>query len=291
MIKFAVMSTKGGVGKTTLAANLGAVLADMGMRVLLIDADIQPSLSKYFPLTHVSAHGLTRVITKQTIGEDCISHTNIPNLDLIYSDDNDGMLQGWLATRPGNHNYLSNALSSPLVTDDNYDVVIMDTQGASGTLQTNAGLAASQLLLPVLPEVIAAREFISGTMALLNLLEPEAQFKGRAGQIKAILYKMDRTTDAKIVAEDIRRAFIQLEGRVSMLQAMVPAAKAYKEAATAQIPVHRHEPHRDGGQMKAAYDVMHHIAWELIPSLEGIKAPIEALNDRAAPDTQEAING
>jgi chromosome partitioning related protein ParA len=68
MIKFAVMSTRGGVGKTTLAENLGAVLADMGIRVLLIDADIQPSLSKYFPLTHTAAFGLTRVITKQIIG-------------------------------------------------------------------------------------------------------------------------------------------------------------------------------------------------------------------------------
>lgn len=52
MIKLALVSTKGGVGKTTLAANLGALLADMGLRVLLIDADEKPSLSKYFPLRH-----------------------------------------------------------------------------------------------------------------------------------------------------------------------------------------------------------------------------------------------
>ncbi len=46
MIRFAVISTKGGVGKTTRTANLGALLADLGLRVLLIDADVQPSLSK-----------------------------------------------------------------------------------------------------------------------------------------------------------------------------------------------------------------------------------------------------
>ena len=50
MIKFTVTSTKGGVGKTTLSANLAALFADLGLRVLLIDADVQPSLSKYFPL-------------------------------------------------------------------------------------------------------------------------------------------------------------------------------------------------------------------------------------------------
>ncbi|OYX27568.1 MAG: cobyrinic acid a,c-diamide synthase, partial [Hydrogenophilales bacterium 32-62-9] len=48
MIKFTVLSTKGGVGKTTLAANLGALMADMGLRVLLVDADVQPALSKYY---------------------------------------------------------------------------------------------------------------------------------------------------------------------------------------------------------------------------------------------------
>ncbi len=46
-----IVSTKGGVGKTTTAANLGGFLADAGMRVLLLDLDIQPTLSSYFPST------------------------------------------------------------------------------------------------------------------------------------------------------------------------------------------------------------------------------------------------
>ena len=40
MTIFTIASTKGGVGKTTLTANLGALLADMGLRVLLVDADV-----------------------------------------------------------------------------------------------------------------------------------------------------------------------------------------------------------------------------------------------------------
>lgn len=63
MIKFTVISTKGGVGKTTLTANLGALLADLGLRVLLIDADVQPSLSKFFPLLHPQpTAGLSKLI-------------------------------------------------------------------------------------------------------------------------------------------------------------------------------------------------------------------------------------
>ena len=81
MIKFTITSTKGGVGKTTLTANLGALLADMGLRVLLIDADVQPSLSKYFPLVkRTPAAGLTEVIVRGQVTATCITPTVYPNL-------------------------------------------------------------------------------------------------------------------------------------------------------------------------------------------------------------------
>ena len=59
MFVFGVVATKGGVGKTTIAANLGGLLADIGYRVLLVDADVQPSLSRYFSLSHEAEQGLT----------------------------------------------------------------------------------------------------------------------------------------------------------------------------------------------------------------------------------------
>ncbi|CAM5215053.1 hypothetical protein CDEF62S_03014 [Castellaniella defragrans] len=49
-----IISTKGGVGKTTTAANLGGLAADAGLRVLLLDLDVQPTLSSYYELG--SAH-------------------------------------------------------------------------------------------------------------------------------------------------------------------------------------------------------------------------------------------
>ncbi len=45
---YGVISTKGGVGKTTVAANLGGILTDMNQRVLIIDADFQQSLSNFY---------------------------------------------------------------------------------------------------------------------------------------------------------------------------------------------------------------------------------------------------
>jgi chromosome partitioning related protein ParA len=51
----------------------------------------------------------------------------------------------------------------------------------------------------------------------------------------------------------------------------VPHAKAYKEAATLRMPVHRHERRREG-VMPSANSVMHQLAWELVPSLLGVLA-------------------
>jgi chromosome partitioning related protein ParA len=87
--------------------------------------------------------------------------------------------------------------------------------------------------------------------------------------MKALIYRQDRTTDARVIATGIREDFIQFQGRVTVLDTVVPHAKAYKEAATLRLPVHRHERKREGA-MPSAYTVMHQLAWELIPSLQGV---------------------
>ncbi len=63
-----IISTKGGVGKTTTAANLGGFIADAGLRVLLLDLDVQPTLSSYFMLS-VRAVGWDSVEIEQWIAD------------------------------------------------------------------------------------------------------------------------------------------------------------------------------------------------------------------------------
>jgi chromosome partitioning related protein ParA len=273
MIKFTVTSTKGGVGKTTLTANLGALLADMGLRVLLIDADVQPSLSKYFPLTVAKpGAGLTEVIVRGVVSASCITATVYQNLDIVVSDDPEGNLPHWLLNRIDRGFRLRFALQSPAVVDA-YDCVLIDTQGAIGPLQDAAVLAADILVSPITPEILSAREFRDGTMELLDRLEPGGALGASLGPMKAVIYRQDRSADARIIASGIREDFIKLKGRVAVLETVVPHAKAYKEAATLRVPVHRHERKRDG-PTPSAYTVMHQLAWELIPSLEGVFADL-----------------
>ncbi len=273
MIKFTVTSTKGGVGKTTLTADLGALLADMGLRVLLIDADVQPSLSKYFPLAVAKpAAGLTEVIVRGAVSASCITATVYQNLDIVISDDPEGNLPHWLLNRIDRGFRLRFALQSPAVVEA-YDCVLIDTQGAIGPLQDAAVLAADILVSPITPEILSAREFRDGTMELLDRLEPGGALGASLGPMKAVIYRQDRSADARIIASGIREDFIKLKGRVAVLETVVPHAKAYKEAATLRVPVHRHERKRDG-PTPSAYTVMHQLAWELIPSLEGVFADL-----------------
>ncbi|OHW40804.1 hypothetical protein BHC62_14430 [Pseudomonas sp. 06C 126] len=66
----AIVSTKGGPGKTTVGANLGAFCADAGLRTLLIDLDNQPSLSSFYALSHEAPGGTYQLIANNEIRAD-----------------------------------------------------------------------------------------------------------------------------------------------------------------------------------------------------------------------------
>ena len=94
-----VVSTKGGVGKTTLAANLAALLAGLGLRVLAIDADMQPSLSKYYKTITQPTVGLSEVILRGGLVQlTDIVQTEVKGLDIIMSNLSP-QIQAWLKDR------------------------------------------------------------------------------------------------------------------------------------------------------------------------------------------------
>jgi len=168
------------------------------------------------------------------------------------------------------------AITSVGEGDQKHDVPSRDFLG-----QDAAVLAADILVSPITPEILSAREFKDGTMELLDRLEPGSALGATLGHMKAVIYRQDRTTDARVIASGIRDDFIKLKGRVSVLETVVPHAKAYKEAATLRIPVHRHERKREGVTTSAC-TVMHQLAWELIPSLQGVYADSIRMQERIA---------
>lgn len=268
--KIAAISTKGGVGKTTTLANLGGVLADMGARVLLVDADIQPSLSKYYPLAYEAPEGLTEVVTSGSVGLSCISKTNIPNLDLIKSNDGEAELQHWLHKQPDRRSRLAMALASPVVTN-NYDFVLIDTQGAIGPLQTCAAFAADTLVSPLPPDTASIREFRTGMLQVLHRLEQsETEPTTALAPIRAVICKFDYSRDAKAILHELQGEFT-VNDKVSFVQTLIPDAVAYKEAFSLRVPAHKHNV-TGGRRMPSAYEVMHRIAWDLVPRLYGVFA-------------------
>ena len=63
--------------------------------------------------------------------------------------------------------------------------------------------------------ILSAREFKDGTMELLDRLEPGSALGATLGPVKAVIYRQDRTADARLIATGIREDFIRLKGRVS----------------------------------------------------------------------------
>ncbi len=261
MLILTVTSTKGGVGKTTLTANLGGLLADLGYRVLLVDADVQPTLSSYYALTELADRGLSSLLTTGSLAGS-ISRTAIERLDLVVSDDPEGKLPSWILHTPDGRTRLRHALRE---SGTDHDFAIVDTQGAIGPLQDAAVLAADLLVSPIPPEILSAREFARGTLKMLERLRPMGLLGAPVAPLRGLIYRVDRTVDARRICRELRReTHVPGDGAITILESAIPATVAYREAATARAPVHRWEPVRTG-PTPSARDAMLALLRELLP--------------------------
>lgn len=274
-VKVTVVSTKGGVGKTTLTANLGGLLADLGQKVLLIDADVQPSLSSYYPLAVRAPHGLSTLITR-SVTDGVICSTAIDRLDLVVSDDPEGELQNWVLRTPDGRVRLKHVLAA---LDAQYDIILIDTQGTVGPLQDAAVLAADLLLSPIPPEILPAREFTRGTVEMLDRLRPMAHWGAPVAPLRGLIYRQGRTADARRIVQELRGlTFAPSRGTITILDTTVPDTVAYREAATHHQPVHRWEPRRDGPTLSAR-DTMVALVHELFPHLAHLSLSLRQPED------------
>lgn len=259
-----VISTKGGVGKTTITANLGALMADAKLRVLLLDLDVQPTLSSYYPLRHRASAGTYELLaSNERHLAQLVSHTSVACLDIILSNDDHRQLNTLLMHAPDGRLRLRNLLP---VFQPHYDLVLIDTQGARSVLVEMAVLASRQVISPITPEILAARELRRGTLQLIEDIAPYRHLGIALPEVHLLINRMPViSTNAKLIRQSLRQLFQDQPG-IHVLHTEVPANEAFPAAAVKGLPAHRVETRRPGGRLSpAALTVMQTLATELCP--------------------------
>lgn len=259
-----IVSTKGGVGKTTVAANLGGLLADAGLRVLLLDLDSQPTLSSYYALNQKAPAGTYEFIAlNQTSPAQIISRTEVKGLDLIISNDDQGRLSTLLLHAPDGRLRLRNLLDQ---FGASYDLLLIDTQGARSVLLEMATLASDLALSPVTPEMLAARELHRGTLKLLSELEPFRHLGIKTPPLRLLLNQVNpRWRDTQMIIRGLRETFAN-ETNISVLDTVIPHRVAYLNAASFGLPVHRMVNRQSlKRRSTSALETMQALAAELFP--------------------------
>ena len=260
----AIISTKGGVGKTTVAANLGGFIADAGLRVLLIDLDVQPTLSSYYELAHRAPCGIYELLAfnEQELSK-LVSRTAIAGLDVMLSNDEHQQLGTLLLHAADGRLRLRNLLP---VLQPHYDLVLLDTQGARSVLLEMAMLAADLAVSPITPEILAARELQRGTLQLVDAIAPYRYLGIQPPPVHLLINRVPAvSSNARLVQQTLRLIFRE-HNEIQVLRTEVPAIEAVPRAATAGQPVHRLEYRRPSGrQAPAALETMRALANELCP--------------------------
>lgn len=259
-----IISTKGGVGKTTTTANLGGFAADAGLRVLLLDLDVQPTLSSYFTLTKHAPAGIYEMLAyNEQRAEQLVSHTGIAGLDLVLSNDDRGELNTLLLHAPDGRLRLRHLLPT---LAPRYDLLLIDTQGARSVLLEMAVLASDLALSPVTPEILAARELRRGTLQLIDDIAPYRHLGIEPPPLHLLINRVHPvSSNARLIQQALRQVFHNHVG-VRVLDTDVPAIEAYPRAATRGLPVHRVEfRHPTGRVAPMALQTMRALASELFP--------------------------
>lgn len=264
MLVTSIISTKGGVGKTTIAANLGAFLADAGLRVLLLDLDVQPTLSSYYKLVTIANCGVYELIaSNEKKLEQLISYTTITDLHLIYSNDSKGQLHTLLLHAPDGRFRLKNLLP---IFESNYDIMLVDTQGSRVITLEMAIIASDMIISPVTPEALSAREFRRGTLELMQDMVPYQHLGITLPNIHMLINKVPPVSkNAQLIKAMLLELFKDHSG-IKTLKTFIPAIEAYAKSSTLSKPVYRIEYSKPSlRRTPAALETMKALASELFP--------------------------
>jgi len=160
MIRMVVSNQRGGVGKTTTATTLARCFADLGKRILLVDADSQGSVSAVLGLK--PEYTLYDLLISQIAFKMCIVQPH-PNIDVICSDRRTMEAEDVITSRMGREMAFEIAFGPH---DQDYDVVIIDVAPSLTLFQTCAMMYTRQLLIPAAMDSLSAAGAASNFQAV-----------------------------------------------------------------------------------------------------------------------------
>src|SRR5581483_2757683 len=200
----ALCNQKGGVGKTTTTINLGASLAELGRRVLLVDFDPQGALSVGLG---VAPHQLERtaynlLMERSTSIDDVLLKTGVAGMDLLPSNIDLSAAEVQLVGEVAREQTLARVIA-PVVGD--YDYILIDCQPSLGLLTVNALTAAHGVIIPLECEFFSLRGvalLIDTVEKVQERLNPELRLDG----ILATMYD-GRTLHGREVFARVVEAF------------------------------------------------------------------------------------
>lgn len=152
-----IVNQKGGVGKTTTTINLGAALAELGRRVLLIDFDSQASMTTGLgikPSQIKEQYGSIWYLLNdpQSGIQNFILKSNVPGLDFVRGHEDLAAAEAAFVTEIAKEHKLRKILAPVL---DQYDDILIDCYPSLGTLTINALTASDGVLIPMECEYFA----------------------------------------------------------------------------------------------------------------------------------------
>ncbi len=199
----AVANQKGGVGKTTTAVNLGAALAELGFRVLVVDLDPQGNATTGLGVdARTFELSMYDVLMRDASLEDCIEPTSMKNL--FVAPATIALAGAEIELVPAFSRELKLKRSVETVLEE-FDYILIDCPPSLGLITVNALAAADEVLVPIQCEYYAL-EGLSQLLQNVHLVASNLNPKLDISTIVLTMYDA-RTKLADQVARDVRLHF------------------------------------------------------------------------------------
>ena len=236
----AIANQKGGVGKSTTAVSLGAALADLGYRVLVVDLDPQGNASTGLGIRH-EARDVT--VYDVVVGDadlmDAVIPTPVPRLFALPSTIDLAGAEIELVSQFSRENRLKRSLEP--VRRGHFDFVFLDCPPSLGLLTINALTAAEELIVPIQCEYYA----LEGLGQLLRNVSLVQQNINSGLRLTGIVMTMfdPRTKLSEQVVAEVRRFFGEL-----MYDVVIPRTVRLSEAPGFGQPITVYDPKSKGAE-------------------------------------------